>query len=110
MTFAQLDVQPVLLRRRVVHRVLGVGKEARPRHVPLVRGEQKDVGARQVHLVRLSRVNRLLLDSFDLQRVQLLIEYLKKEQKKIKRKYMEKGKTNLESPARLAVGKGQPPA
>ena len=41
-------------------------------HRPLVGGEQQDVGAGGVHLVRLARVDGLLLHRLDLKRVQLL--------------------------------------
>jgi hypothetical protein len=46
------------------------------RNIPLVRGEEQNVGARRVHLVRLARADRLLLDRFNFERVQLLIEHL----------------------------------
>ena len=73
---AQLHVQPVLLRGRIVHDVLGVGEQARLAHVPLVGGEDEHVGARRVHLVRLARMDGLLLHRLDLERVQLLVEHL----------------------------------
>jgi hypothetical protein len=44
--------------------------------LPLVAGEEKDIRRRRVHLVRLSRVDRLLLDRLDLQRLHLLIKDL----------------------------------
>ena len=42
----------------------------------LVSREQEDIGAREVHLVTLSRVNSLLLNGLNLQRLQLLIKDL----------------------------------
>ena len=56
--------------------VVGVGDQAGLGHGPLVRGEQQDVRAGGVHLVRLARVDGLLLHRLDLQRVQLLVEHL----------------------------------
>ena len=42
----------------------------------LVSREQEDIGARGVHLVTLSRLNSLLLNGLNLQRLQLLIKDL----------------------------------
>ena len=81
---AQLHVQPIFLRRRAVHRVLGVGEKRRSRDVPLGGGEEEDVGARAVHLVRLSRMDRLLLNSLDSDGVQLLIEHLQTQETSLK--------------------------
>lgn len=65
-------------QRDVSFRVLlGVGQQRRPGDVPLVRGEEEDVGAGRVHLVRLPGVDGLLLHRLDLQSVQLLIEHLR---------------------------------
>jgi len=55
---------------------LGVGKQRRPRDVPLVRSKQQNVGTRAVHLVRLAWMNRLLLHRLNAQRIQLLIKHL----------------------------------
>lgn len=63
---AKLHVEPVLVARRTVEDVLGVGEKGRPSDVPLVRREEEDVGAGRVHLVRLSGMDRLLLDRLDL--------------------------------------------
>ena len=55
---------------------LGIGEEWWLGNVPFVGGEKKDVGARWVHLVGFSGMDRLLLDSLDLKSVQFLIEHL----------------------------------
>ena len=60
----QLDVDPVLLSGRVVHHIARVGQQGRAGHVPLVRGEEEDVGAGRVHLVRFTRMDRFLLHRF----------------------------------------------
>ena len=73
---AQLHVEPVLGRRRAVVCVLGLGEQCGLRDLPLVRGEEQDVGAARVHLVRLARVDRLLLDRLNLERVELLVKDL----------------------------------
>ena len=73
-----LDVDPVLLSGRVVHHIARVGQQGRAGHVPLVRGEEEDVGAGRVHLVRFTRMDRFLLHRFNLQSVQLLIKDLTK--------------------------------
>lgn len=73
---ATLHVDPVLVARRAVEHVLGVRQERRARHVPLVRREEEDVGARRVHLVRFSRVDRLLLHRLDRETLELLVENL----------------------------------
>lgn len=56
--------------------IVGVRDQAGLGHGPLVRGEEQDVRAGGVHLVRLARVDGLLLHRLDLQRVQLLVEHL----------------------------------
>mmetsp|Transcript_35305 Transcript_35305/g.88749 ORF Transcript_35305/g.88749 Transcript_35305/m.88749 type:complete len:781 (-) Transcript_35305:276-2618(-) len=71
----KLHIDPVLVRRHV-KRVLHLRDEGRLGHGPLVRGEQQNVGARAVHLVRLARVDGFLLHRLDLQRVQLLVKHL----------------------------------
>ena len=53
-----------------------ISDERRPGDVPLVGQEQEDICARRAHLVTLTRVNGLLLDSLDLQRLELLVEHL----------------------------------
>eukprot|EP01137_Pigoraptor_chileana_P034037 Opistho-2@25960 len=75
-TPTELHVQPVLLARGGVHRVLGVGEERRFGHVPLVCRKEENVGTRRVHLVRLARVDRLLLHRLNLERIELLVKYL----------------------------------
>ena len=73
---AQLHVDPELVRRRGLDDVFGVEEQRRPRHVPLVAGEEEDVGAGAVHLVRLPRMDRFLLDRLDAERHELLVEHL----------------------------------
>ncbi len=73
---SQLHIQPELLRRGVVHEVLGVGQKRGLAHVPLVGGEEEYVGTGRVHFVRLTRVDGLLLDGLDLEGVQLLVKDL----------------------------------
>ena len=63
--------------RTWTRRVLGISEQRGFGDVPLVCGEEKNVGAGRVHLVGFSRMNRLLLDRLDLQGVKLLIEHLK---------------------------------
>ncbi len=53
-----------------------VGEQRRLGHLPLVRCEEENVGARTVHLVGLTRVDGLLLHGLDLELVQFLIEHL----------------------------------
>ena len=53
-----------------------ISDERRPGDVPLVRREQEDVGAGRVHLVTLTRVNSLLLDSLNLEWLEFLVEHL----------------------------------
>ena len=55
---------------------LGVGEQRRTRDVPLGGGEEQDVGARAVHLVRLTRMNRFLLHRLDADSVELLVKHL----------------------------------
>lgn len=76
LTPTQLNIDPVLAGSGSIKNVLRVGQERWPGHVPFVRGEEQDVGARRVHLVGFTRMNRLFLDSLDLQRLELLIEHL----------------------------------
>ena len=73
---AQLHVDPVLVRGRGVVHVVRVAEQRRLRHLPLVRSEQQNVGARRVHLVALARMDGLLLHHLDLERIELLIEHL----------------------------------
>jgi hypothetical protein len=93
-TPSELDIDPELVAGGAIKHVLDLGKtlgrrnrsligpptyicdKRRPRNIPLVRGEKKDVGARGVHLVTLSRMNGLLLHSLDLKGLQFLIEDL----------------------------------
>ena len=72
----ELDVEPVLGGGGAVVGVLGVGEQRRLGALPLVGGKEQDVGARRVHLVRLARVDRLLLHRLDLQHVELLVKDL----------------------------------
>jgi hypothetical protein len=72
----QLNIKPELVRCGSIVIVLRVVKKAWLRHWPFVRSEQHKVGTTAIHLVRLSRMNRLLLDTFNFQRIQLLIEHL----------------------------------
>ena len=53
-----------------------VSDEGRSSDVPLVGGEEEDIGAGRVHLVTLTRVDCLLLDGLDLKRLELLVEHL----------------------------------
>ena len=53
-----------------------VGDEGRSSDVPLVGGEEEDIGAGRVHLVALTRVDRLLLDRLNLERLELLVKHL----------------------------------
>mmetsp|Transcript_27245 Transcript_27245/g.46261 ORF Transcript_27245/g.46261 Transcript_27245/m.46261 type:complete len:283 (+) Transcript_27245:2730-3578(+) len=73
---AQLHVDPVLRGGGALVVVFGVGQKGRGGHLPLVGGEEEDVGARRVHFVGLARVDGLFLDGLDLQRVQFLVEDL----------------------------------
>ena len=73
---AELDVDPVLGRGGAVERVLVVVQQRGLGDLPLVRREEEHVGARGVHLVRLARVDRLLLHVLHLQGVELLVEDL----------------------------------
>lgn len=73
---AELHVEPVLVARRTVEDVLGVGEERGASDVPLVRRKEEDVGAGRVHLVRLSGMDRLLLDRLDLESLELVVENL----------------------------------
>jgi len=73
---AQLHVDPELGARRALKVVLGVVQQRGLGDVPLVRREEHHVRAGGVHLVRLARVDGLLLHRLDLQRVQLLVEDL----------------------------------
>lgn len=68
----ELAVDPVLVGGLLVEHVVGLGHEGGLGHGPLVRREQQDVGAAAVHLVRLTRVDGLLLHRLNLQRIQLL--------------------------------------
>ncbi len=56
--------------------LLGVCQKGGFGDVPFVGSKQKDVRTRAVHLVGLAGMDGLLLDSIDLQRIQLLIKYL----------------------------------
>ena len=73
---SQLDVEPVLLSRASCELVFELVKEAWIRDGPLEVGVEHDVSTARVHLVRLSRVNRLLLDAFNLKRVLFYIKDL----------------------------------
>ena len=53
-----------------------VGHKRGTSYVPLVCREQEDVGAGRVHLVTLTRVNSLLLDSLNLEWLEFLVEHL----------------------------------
>ena len=72
----ELDVDPVLVAGFLVKDVVLVCHEAGLADAPLVRSKQQDVGARRVHLVALAGMDGLLLDSLDLQGVELLVEHL----------------------------------
>ena len=65
-TPAKLHVDPELVRTLLIERIVCLAHERRLTNRPLVRGEEQNVGARAVHLVRLSRVNRFLLNRFNL--------------------------------------------
>ena len=73
---SKLHVDPELLRRRCIKGVVAVGDEARLRDSPFVSSKEENVGTRAVHLVRLAWVDRLLLDGFDFERVELLVKNL----------------------------------
>jgi hypothetical protein len=75
-TPSQLDVEPELGARRAVEDVLVVVEERRAGDLPLVGREEEDVRGGRVHLVRLSRVDRLLLNRLDLEGLELLVEDL----------------------------------
>ena len=75
-TPSKLNVDPELVGRRLVVRVGALVHERGLAELPLVRAEEDDVCARGVHLVTLTRMDRLLLDRLDLQGFQLLIEDL----------------------------------
>mmetsp|Transcript_62206 Transcript_62206/g.196851 ORF Transcript_62206/g.196851 Transcript_62206/m.196851 type:complete len:1067 (-) Transcript_62206:4174-7374(-) len=76
-TPAQLHVQPILVGALlVVHVLAAVGHEAGLGDLPLVCGKKEDICAGGVHLIALARVDRLLLDRLDLERIQLLVEHL----------------------------------
>jgi hypothetical protein len=95
-TPSELDVDPELIAGRTIKHVLDLHKrikkrkkrrgetrpftyisdKRRPRNVPLVCGEKKDVGARGVHLVTLSGMDGLLLHRLDLKGFEFLIENL----------------------------------
>jgi hypothetical protein len=53
-----------------------IGDERWPGDIPFVRREEKDVGARRVHLVTFARMNGFLLDGLDLKWFKFLIENL----------------------------------
>mmetsp|Transcript_569 Transcript_569/g.1265 ORF Transcript_569/g.1265 Transcript_569/m.1265 type:complete len:352 (-) Transcript_569:2863-3918(-) len=72
----QLDVQPVLLRCGAIEDVSGLRKEGGLRDPPLVRSKQQNVCAGRIHLVRLPRMDGLLLHHLDLQSVQLEVKHL----------------------------------
>mmetsp|Transcript_2955 Transcript_2955/g.8790 ORF Transcript_2955/g.8790 Transcript_2955/m.8790 type:complete len:598 (+) Transcript_2955:730-2523(+) len=74
----ELDVDPVLVGRLLVEHIILLSHEAGLGDGPLVRGEKEDVRARRVHLVRLSRMDRLLLDCLNLESIELLIKHLTK--------------------------------
>ena len=73
---SKLHVDPELVGRFLVERILRVAHQGRFGYRPLVRGEEEDIRARRVHLVRFPRVNRLLLNRLNLQRVELLVKHL----------------------------------
>ena len=73
---AELHVDPVLRSRRAIEAILGLRQQRRLGDGPLVGGEEEHVRAGAVHLVGLTRVNRLLLHHLNLQGIQLQIEDL----------------------------------
>ena len=73
---AELHVNPELAASGAFEAIFGVVEQRGLGDVPLVRREQHHIGARRVHLVRLSRVDGLLLHGLNLQRVELLVEHL----------------------------------
>lgn len=75
-TPSQLHVNPVLVARLLVKQVILVCHQGGLGHGPLVGSEQQDVCTGGVHLVGLPGMNGLLLDSLNLQGVQLLVKDL----------------------------------
>mmetsp|Transcript_98960 Transcript_98960/g.262867 ORF Transcript_98960/g.262867 Transcript_98960/m.262867 type:complete len:658 (-) Transcript_98960:4864-6837(-) len=73
---SQLHVDPVLCGGRPVETILCLREQGRLRHGPLVGCKQQDICTRGVHLVGLSRVDRLLLHHLNLQRIELQIKDL----------------------------------
>ena len=72
----ELHVHPELVGRRRLDDVLGVEENRWSCDIPLVAGKEENVGARTVHLVRLSRMDRFLLHRLDAERLQLLVKHL----------------------------------
>ena len=75
-TVTKLNINPELVSRCLAHVVLGVVEQAGCANTPLVTGEQKDIGARRVHLVTLSGMDSFLLHGLDAESLELLIEDL----------------------------------
>ena len=73
-TPTKLHVNPKDDRALLIKRVVRLPHQRRLTDRPFVRSEQQDIRTRAIHLVRLSRVDRLLLNGFNLQRIEFLIE------------------------------------
>jgi hypothetical protein len=71
-----LNIEPELGTCSSIHDILVVGQERWSRDLPLVTREEQQVGSGGVHLVRLSGMDRFLLDSLDLQGFKFLIKDL----------------------------------
>jgi hypothetical protein len=72
----KLNINPVFVTCGSVKNVLAIGNQRGSGDIPLVRREQKDVGAGRVHFVTFPGVNCLLLNCLDLEGLQFLIEHL----------------------------------
>ena len=75
-TPTELNIKPILVGGIPIIVILGVMEKTWLRYRPLVSRKEDQIGTAAVHLVGLTRVDGLLLDGFDLEGIQLLIEYL----------------------------------
>mmetsp|Transcript_18308 Transcript_18308/g.41869 ORF Transcript_18308/g.41869 Transcript_18308/m.41869 type:complete len:304 (+) Transcript_18308:1557-2468(+) len=72
----ELHVQPIFIGGAAIVFILGVVQETGPGRLPLVGGEQDQIGTGTVHLVGFSGVDGLLLHALDFEGIQFLIEDL----------------------------------